>query len=80
VGPTSTLIIYMEESLKPIKKLSKQLTIRSDLSNRHGLFKGHVAEVGEDHQPGVEAGEGIHETGDETISVAVVGEGVVGRV
>ena len=44
------------------------------------LGLGHVAEVGEDHEPGEEAGEGVDGRGDETVPVAVVVELVVARI
>ena len=39
---------------------------------------GHVAEDGEDEDPGGEAGAGVDQAGDEGVPVAVVVEGVVG--
>ena len=57
-----------------------RLTVCSHLRNGHGLFVRHVAQVGEYHQTGVEASEGVHHASDEAVPVAVVGEGVVGGV
>ena len=43
-------------------------TISSDLVQRHVVLVGHVAQEGEHHEAGEEAGQGVDGAGDDGIS------------